>query len=1797
MKKEIILFKKDKLSFKYKFYILMDLLITNQVETRFESYLLFGIFYVQIISTFFSENIGVFNPQNAKSDKILNYIEIIMRLKDLFKDNYYNLRILEMIIFLLLILLIIHFIVSCLNIKRFSFYSCNKKLINYYIKIFLYILYNIICDICFSNYCFGSSQFNPNFTSIECHSKYKTPMVILSTLIIIITFSLYIIISIFYNDSFYLSSSYYAKMSCNYDIYWGINCLAISILSTQVIFLTKEIFLLYNLIMSILLFRYFINHYLYYDKEINYLTGIFHILYCWTSIFCLIFAYFTLNEKGIIYIITSIIVCLFYSNIKNRLESKIFLEKRYFKIENKFYILFYLRSLIEKINNIEESYEDKSFLSAVIQMHAIECPSQVCLTKTNEQIYLPLTNKWSDKKKKRVDDEVFLKNFIVTIMNYFILTHDCSVDMYLNLALYHLKIIGNYCQAMFCYKKATELNLSLKEYFSLIRLNIQITKVLFEKLKQSNEPCSELENLNISQYFKYEALSQHFLDEINNDVNLSLELWNSFREPLKEPNKKFDFNKIFKLTDKILITKRNIENMWNDLLGIYEGVNDFFHLYTDYIEQINDDDLKKRDLEVFRRKNDNNGDHIKINYYQILFSKETGIIIANGDKGNEGTIQLVNNEIENIFRYRPMDLKGLNLQILMPKIFSKSHSDYMEKYFKIGEKKFVDKCEFKSFGIDKNNYILKLKLAVKLFPIINENVFFISLIAKENIDDIILLDNNFIIQGMSSKLMKILNINNKCLFKDNEIPFYVICKKFVNFYNIFLKGKKKKNNNLNQNNKNVMISGDDIKNDDNDDESENDNEKEKRELIENNNDEKDDIHDNIEINENVELEYEIKLPQFLIDYSEKTNKNESKFLVQLMGNELDDEYLKEKNGDSDENELLLESEKIDILHKYNKKQLDNNNEKTSSKNNNNTPAPTPTPTPTPGGDNFTLISNASKEDQIDFNKYNEEEKLYKTKMNQYKSLFNDGKLNKLENLIDNCNKNTSSIEYKFNFTFDKYRYGNKQIAYIVRCVDNKNDAGNEDEESEVDPNPRMAKYNKEKNEYIKPLFEILEEERKEILELPSEFLKLSLENKHFQKLLEKCKNDINAMSKAYGHKKDQILEDENSSQSSQAGYDSGLLKKNRIEEIRSNLLKNISHFYTLKYIKIVILLIAILSLAFSIVYASIFSTLINNLKDSFTINLTLYESTLITSELINIFISFRILYRKYVINDYENFNFFDYYAPLNYSNLNETNMLYYNEHVKYASKLYKIIYTATGNLEMDIPNYLTEDQLRNIYWDRVDISYMNEQFYNYGYIKKPIRDLFPLALAQLLSNVISYLEDETFNSISHIASEKYNANVNRSNLYFNYICHNIIENGYDNILPNLLNKVSLIPDILSESNSHSKTGFIILLFSYSFFMIILYIVYFFLFLITSKSMTKGMEKITKIRIEKIDEIIKKIKLFGMNLKKYREKDFKNYKEFKNISEESDNQNYHDDNKLEDKKKKSTVQDSINNGGFNIDYKKFIPLTILNRLIYAPIFIIIIICSFLIPIFGMTVEMIDNLNLLLLVQNYFFGKLIMTNAMIIDIKCFMSSCKNETILDYVGLVEMSTIQEVIRGMNILPKISDYYNEKFLLNACQAAINENIDPISYNNCLKDPIIIYANNTDNLIQIIENYVVYIKKEFEMNKNENINYTEIQLFSSTHFRNIEHIFYNYICPVADIFKAMLLSEVYSYLDGQSISVKFLVITAGVLDVLYCLIFGIIIIKKLINYLTISGCIMKVIPISAILTTQELETWIENKY
>ena len=152
MPNEIELFSRENLTFKERFYKLMDLLLSKS-NNRNEAMLYKSIYYIQLLSLFYSEQIHIFNKK-SKSDEIFLYIQKIMRIKDLFRSYHTSFEIFLYIIFFIMILTIIFFIAICMRTFVNSIYSFNKKIIHNLIKIFMFFEFNIILDCCFRNFYF-----------------------------------------------------------------------------------------------------------------------------------------------------------------------------------------------------------------------------------------------------------------------------------------------------------------------------------------------------------------------------------------------------------------------------------------------------------------------------------------------------------------------------------------------------------------------------------------------------------------------------------------------------------------------------------------------------------------------------------------------------------------------------------------------------------------------------------------------------------------------------------------------------------------------------------------------------------------------------------------------------------------------------------------------------------------------------------------------------------------------------------------------------------------------------------------------------------------------------------------------------------------------------------------------------------------------------------------------------------------------------------------------------------------------------------------------------------------------------------------------------------------------------------------------------------------------------------------------------------------------------------------------------------------------------------------------------------
>ena len=1792
--KEFILFQQDKLSFKNKFYLLMDMLVSNQSSKEMEAFIFIGIYYIQIIAGFFATQVGVLDIVNSKSDKVINYIEQIFRLKSLFKNNYNDFKIVLYLFSIVLIVLILLFTLQIVKTRRNTFYSINHSILNYAIKLFIYVAYNIINDFCISNFCFEDSpENNPNFPGVTCSFSARFTPVIISVLLFLVSNYLNFFVQFFYTDSFYLSNSPYSKISCGYEIVMGINNLIYSILLIETKYLTKEIFLIYNLISSALLLRFYFNSCVYYSHHMSVLGGMFHILYFWTSLFFLVFYFINFNEKSLVYLISAVIVLYFYFTLKYKLDENILLSTPFYKITNKHYLLYYIKKILDKINQMNKNPEEKALLTGILQMHSIECPNLDCLTKNKKKIYLPISNEWSDRSKQAINDNVFLLHFVIVIMNFFLKQNYYSPELLINESLYYLEILGNYCQAMFYYKKVKESKMNYQEQFSFMRLEIAISKTLVAKFKPSTEICSNLEDLDVTYYFKYVDLSQQLFDEMNNDVNLSLEFWRSFKASQTD-NKIIDFNKIFHLTDKIRITKAKVDQIWMKLYNIFNGVNDLFDLYLTYTEQVNDDDLLKRDLDEIKRKSENSAEFIQQNFYSILFNKETGIVICNGDKGSEGMIEKTNNEIEPIFKYKPEELKGMNIAQLMPRLFAKEHKAFMSNYFEIGEKKVIDNKDIKSFGKDKDNSLMVLKICVKLFPILNENVYFVGMIIKENIDDVIFIDSSFDIQGMSAKLMNVLNIDNKQLFMDNDIPFYLICKKFVNFYKIFLHSKRKsakgKRNITSQIQSTSEISSlslnegsgsggkkrgsviDEIQKDSYEVYEEDSNQKE--ELRKENTD---DSNENIEINENIELEYEIKIPQYIYDYANAQNKKEKKEL-KMQQTQNGTEQAIDEGGYHNFNETIEEFGESDLL-------VDDDNTKENNANNSQTPnqaitlvSQTPTHTQTP-------MQNC-KEGNNDFNRQSDEEKEFTHNIMKAKDLFENGKFTELEDFIDLSNKDSSMNDFKFNFTFDKYKYGNKQTAYIVRCIDNKNDGARSNDDSQGEENdPKILLCRKVKNESLKFLYELLDTEKKELLGKFENFLQLSLDNKEFQSVLARNKEEIYQMSMIHGHKKEEIVEDENSSQSSQAGYNNDLCKKNHIEEIRSNIMKNVSNFYTLKYIKLTALLLFVASGVFLAVFLLTLSSIYDDLKIVSRLNIDLYNTTLWISNLISTIISLATMQgaKSGTLKGGNSSSGQPLHEPggstqnYEFDSYIEDEGEYFGNLTEFAVKWYTETITNFGELEYKIGNYIDNSTL---FWCSQTVTY--------NFPELTDDESYPLGTNQVLTDINSMLNNEYFTIDTNVLD-----NMSKEDQEFmSYIKYLAVENSYSNLIPSQFDKLKTVPPNLQDYNSKKMDNILIMIIIYFVVVAIIYFCYFILLYFTNKNMGEGLEKVTKIKIEKIEDTIKKIEGFYDILKRYRDKDMKGIKAESKIEQTVDPA-------LPDKasQQKNSNNNSSIGSGFSADNKRHKKLQILYFAYYQLIIIGVVLCGFLIPLYILCREMIISTNKIIDVQDYLFGKLLIASISTVEIKCMMSNCDVKNELEYSTLVNKSEIQSIVQAINLFPELDDFYNNKFLINACDAAFDKKLNETVYESCMKDVLIQSANNTDSLLKLIDETVGNIKKEQEMKVQEDKEFDNVKLYNTSSFNELETIFYKYVAPVSYNVDSIITSSLKVYLETQFIVLSSISASLVLCMVVMAVWIGVFGVKRLVHLLSVSRCILKIIPTIVINNTQDLELWIENKY
>ena len=151
------LYYTDDLSFKERFMYLMNLLVINQSNDIFESFFFLVIFSLQNISIYFSSPAGVLNFEHNTFDNFLYQFARIIRFKALLFYNraYYNFAIYSISIYYIVFSILFIFLIYKTNRK--TTYTSLLHFLNFFIKVNIYILSNIIIDFFTRMLCFNQT--------------------------------------------------------------------------------------------------------------------------------------------------------------------------------------------------------------------------------------------------------------------------------------------------------------------------------------------------------------------------------------------------------------------------------------------------------------------------------------------------------------------------------------------------------------------------------------------------------------------------------------------------------------------------------------------------------------------------------------------------------------------------------------------------------------------------------------------------------------------------------------------------------------------------------------------------------------------------------------------------------------------------------------------------------------------------------------------------------------------------------------------------------------------------------------------------------------------------------------------------------------------------------------------------------------------------------------------------------------------------------------------------------------------------------------------------------------------------------------------------------------------------------------------------------------------------------------------------------------------------------------------------------------------------------------------------------
>lgn len=242
-------------------------------------------------------------------------------------------------------------------------------------------------------------------------------------------------------------------------------------------------------------------------------------------------------------------------------------------------------------------------------------------------------------------------------------------------------------------------------------------KTIEKELQEGEIKSNDSNGVDVMTIFEFKNTYSNFQMSIDKTVKLQIEFWNELIE--ENP----DIQKLINLASALTMKFEELEKMFGVLSAYDLNSNKYLELYSRFLKEIIHDEFEskriseKLDLMSKNRgsthdphedKNDNFGDN-----------NNCLIVTVSGNKDTLGNIVSIGSEVMNVLRYKPSDVQGSNVKILMPEIYAKNHNDYVNRYLETGEARIMGKKR-NIYAMDKRGYIKGCSLFLKVLPDLSE---------------------------------------------------------------------------------------------------------------------------------------------------------------------------------------------------------------------------------------------------------------------------------------------------------------------------------------------------------------------------------------------------------------------------------------------------------------------------------------------------------------------------------------------------------------------------------------------------------------------------------------------------------------------------------------------------------------------------------------------------------------------------------------------------------------------------------------------------------------------------------------------------------------------------------------------------------------------------------------------------------------------------------------------------------------------------------------------------------------------